>query len=131
MTDQFSPPRGPRVGIHRDFMLGVALTLALDYGGDTIRILHFGPDNSQEWKDYNRFTSLDEPTMYLPEELARELYNMLAHFYQGEPDTTTARADLLHERGRVDKLTDALIEANKELIKPPVVTTNVRVKDGV
>ena len=33
----------------------------------------------------------------------------LLRYYEGASDMHTVRSDLLHERGRVDKLTDALI----------------------
>jgi hypothetical protein len=108
MPDQFSPPRGPRVAVQRDYMFGVSITLALDYGGETIRTLHFGENGAQEWRDHNRFESIDEPTLRIQEELARELYAELGRFFRGEPDNTASRLDYLHERGRVDKLLDRL-----------------------
>lgn len=50
-----------------------------------------------------------EPTMVLPDEIGRPLLDALTRHYQGASDMHTVRADLLHERGRVDKLTDAVI----------------------
>ena len=38
------------------------------------------------------------------------LLDALLRHYQGASDMHTVRADLLHERGRVDKLTDAMIK---------------------
>lgn len=40
----------------------------------------------------------------LPEDAARARYDALALHFAGEAGTRQARADLLHERGRVDKL---------------------------
>jgi hypothetical protein len=90
--------------------MGVSVTIALDYGGDSIRILHFGGDGMQEWREHNRFERVDEPTFQIQEELARELYAALGRLFQGEPDTTASRADYLHERGRVDKMIDKVLD---------------------
>jgi hypothetical protein len=50
-----------------------------------------------------------EPTVVLPGDAARALLDALMRHYQGASDMHTVRADLLHERKRVDKLTDAVI----------------------
>jgi hypothetical protein len=49
------------------------------------------------------------PTLSLTEAEGRALLDALAAFYGGTGPAKAARDDLLHERGRVDKLTDALI----------------------
>lgn len=56
------------------------------------------------------------PTMLLTNDLARALLDALMRHYQGASDMHTVRADLLHERGRVDKLVTAVIDlADKSL----------------
>lgn len=69
---------------------------------------------------YVRFEPFDpmvmgDPTLRLRDEIARPLLDALLRYYQGASDMHTARSDLLHERGRVDKLTDAVIELAKGL----------------
>jgi len=44
------------------------------------------------------------PTLHLEEDVARALLDALMRHYQGSGDLRTTRADLLHERGRVDNL---------------------------
>jgi hypothetical protein len=113
MSDPFNPPRGPRVAIRRDYMMGMGICIAMDFGGDTMRVMHFGENGVEEWREYGRFVIVDEPTFRLQEEMARELYAELGRFFQGAPDITTSRADYLHMRTRIDKLTDDLVEIAK------------------
>lgn len=49
------------------------------------------------------------PTFRLPDEGPRALMEALARYYHGDGDTRALRRDYDAERGRVDKLTDALI----------------------
>lgn len=49
------------------------------------------------------------PTLCLAEPEARALLEALAAHFGGTGPAKAARDDFLHERGRVDKLTDALI----------------------
>jgi hypothetical protein len=51
-----------------------------------------------------------EPTVSLSEEAARTLLDQLLQYYQGATDLHTVRGDLLHERGRVDKLLNTLTD---------------------
>lgn len=50
-----------------------------------------------------------EASLRLDENAARALYDALAQHFAGEAGGRQTRADLIHERGRVDKLHDALI----------------------
>lgn len=52
-----------------------------------------------------------KPTLSLTEAEARALLEALAAHFGGTGPARAARDDFLHERGRVDKLTDALIRA--------------------
>ena len=51
-----------------------------------------------------------EPALRLPDGLAQALLDALARHYGGAVDARTMRSDLLAERARVDKLTDAVIQ---------------------
>jgi len=44
------------------------------------------------------------PTLRLNNDFARALLEALLRYYNGSEDARTTRADLLHERERVDKL---------------------------
>lgn len=48
------------------------------------------------------------PTFTLHESTARSLLDKLTQHYQGASDLHTVRGDLLHERGRVDKMLDTI-----------------------
>lgn len=50
-----------------------------------------------------------DPTFVLDDELARVLLDGLAEYYGGTGSVRTLRADLEHERKRVDKMIDNLI----------------------
>lgn len=54
--------------------------------------------------------TLAEPCLYLTDGMARALFDALADHYGGTNGVRTIREDLLHERGRVDRLIGALID---------------------
>jgi hypothetical protein len=54
---------------------------------------------------------LVEPTLQIPGDMARALLDGLTRHFSGAEDTRVLRQDYDAERKRVDKLTDALIEA--------------------
>jgi hypothetical protein len=79
------------------------------------RILRMAENSaSYHWEPVPEGAAI-EPTMMLPDEIGRPLLDALTRHYQGATDMHTVRADLLHERGRVDKLTDALIRIATEV----------------
>lgn len=92
-----------------EFMIdGVAIYVSMKH--DRARqLLRIGADGQQEWADHDPLTTAD-PTLKLPGEAARALLDALLRFYQGAADTQTIRADLIHERNRVDKLTSGLLQ---------------------
>ena len=51
-----------------------------------------------------------DPTIRLNHNEGRALLDALLRYYQGASDMHTARADLLHERGRVDQLLGVMTE---------------------
>lgn len=72
-------------------------------------ILQPGPDGIGSWEILEPGVNPARPTMVLQDEAGRALLDALLRHYEGASDMRTVRSDLLHERGRVDKLTDALI----------------------
>jgi len=56
-----------------------------------------------------------EPTLTLPDDMARALLDALTRHYHGAEDTRALRRDYDDERKRVDKLTGALITVAGEL----------------
>jgi hypothetical protein len=92
------------------FGFGVAVQVIQDEPGER-RILRMSESSaSYLWEPVPGLGAPVEPTMTLPDEVARPLLDALLRHYQGASDMHTVRADLLHERGRVDKLTDAMIK---------------------
>lgn len=87
---------------------GCAIWLYTEWEKGQRNIMHFGADGV-EWQDAAVTSTEVKPTMLLPDDAARALLDALLRHYQGASDMHTARADLVHERGRVDKLTDAVI----------------------
>lgn len=50
----------------------------------------------------------DAAHLRIPEDAARALYDALAQHFAGEAGGRQTRADLMHERGRVDRLIETL-----------------------
>lgn len=74
------------------------------------RILRMGENSAlYQWEVVPDLPVAIEPTMAFDDDVARALLDALLRHYQGASDMHTVRSDLLHERGRVDKLTDAMI----------------------
>lgn len=70
------------------------------------------------WVEHDPQTSLDvPPTIRLPEDVARALLDSLARHFGGVSEVQTLRVDYLAERGRVDKLTDALIRQTDAYVR--------------
>jgi hypothetical protein len=64
------------------------------------RFLHYG-DGRWEWAEPG---AEPQPTLRLPDHAGRALLEQLTRHYSGAQDLHMVRADLLHERGRVDAL---------------------------
>lgn len=66
------------------------------------------------------WTRIEDPAVHVPpsirldEFVARELLDALGDFFGGTGLVRTMRADLEHERKRVDKALDALIDMTKQ-----------------
>jgi hypothetical protein len=101
-----------RAQIAGDF-LGDGISVRITMENDDRRLIMVpGEDGYTRWEEFNPQQVLtDGPalTIRLPDEAGRALLDALLRHYQGASDMHTIRSDLLHERGRVDKLTDAFI----------------------
>jgi hypothetical protein len=92
------------VRVADDFMIdGLAIYISIKDGPASRRLLRLHDDDAQEWEEVDPAT-MTKPTLTLQGEFARALLDALTRHYQGSEDTRTIRADLLHERGRVDQL---------------------------
>lgn len=100
-----------RVRIADDFLAG-GIAILVEQRGDGIRVLYRASEDGYV-VPYEQITSPEgaqrPPTLRMDEDIARALLQALANWYGGTSEAATARADLLHERGRVDKLTEAII----------------------
>lgn len=92
------------------FGIGVGIRFIRKPGDGSRQILRLSPDGMRAWEDVTDLIMVANPaTLMLEDDEARALLDALLRRYQGASDMHTVRADLLHERGRVDKLTDAMI----------------------
>jgi hypothetical protein len=79
-------------------------------GSRQILRLSSGSSSSRVWEDVPDLVAMENPvTFVLDDDEARALLEALMRRFQGASDMHTVRSDLLHERGRVDRLTDAVI----------------------
>jgi hypothetical protein len=62
-----------------------------------------------EWRTTEPAVALAEPTLRLPDDVARALLDALTAHYGGAPELQSLRKDYVAERGRVDKMIDHLI----------------------
>lgn len=98
------------VRVTDDFMIdGLAVYVSMKHSSTHRQIMHYHGENAVSWDDVDP-VAITEPTLKLPGEAARALLDALLRHYQGASDMHTVRADLLHERDRVDKLTSGLLQ---------------------
>lgn len=96
-----------RALVQPDFAFdGIAVTLGRLTGHDEIRLVPPATD-LLKLVDADRH-AVAPPSLRLPDDLGRVLYEALAAHYGAGPATQTQRQDYLHERGRVDRLVDTL-----------------------
>lgn len=98
------------VRVSDDFMIdGLAIYISQKVAGMGRQILRLHDNGTQGWELVEQPATITDPTLKLDGDSARALLDALLRHYQGASDMHTVRSDLLHERGRVDKLTDAVI----------------------
>jgi len=89
-------------------MDGISAYLLMKHEGEVTRVYHINEYGSGSW-DVVEDGVISAPTFRMTDDLARELLDELMRYYQGASDMKSARADLLHERGRVDKLIEHIM----------------------
>jgi hypothetical protein len=67
------------------------------------------PHPAQRWEPVTDPAVQVAPSLLIDDEIGRVLLDALAAHYGGTGEVQTMRADLLHERKRVDKLIDNLL----------------------
>jgi hypothetical protein len=98
--------------------LGVRIVRKLPDG--TRSILKFTQDGGREWQEIEDLVAGGNGvnlTMALEDDEARQLLQELLNHYQGATDMHTVRADLIHERGRVDKMMEHVMSVNAEAVR--------------
>lgn len=96
-------------GVYAFAANGPSFRLSLYYGPNDVKVGKVNERGTINFEPYDT-TSLTDPgiTFSLPDEFARALLEKLLQYYQGASDMHTVRADLLHERGRVDKMIETI-----------------------
>jgi len=86
---------------------GINVRMALRFGQDDIRIMKISEHGHATWHSVE--PAVDPGvTFQVSHDFGRALLDALLRYYQGASDMHTARADLLHERKRVDGLISTL-----------------------
>lgn len=114
-----TPYSGLKVQLGDSFFHGgnLAVRFVRNVDPETIRVARINRDLGYlEWEEVGRNGPIDGATIVLDDDLARALLDALMRHYQGASDMQTVRADLLHERGRVDRLITALIDMTDKLV---------------
>jgi hypothetical protein len=88
--------------------LGVAVFLFEQVGHERYAI---GQPTDVVFQEMDRdaAAAVAEPTLRLPEDMARALLDALAAHFGGTSDVRTLRKDYMAERARVDKMIDHLV----------------------
>lgn len=91
----------------------VAIAIVLQHNQEERSVMHVAEEGYTRWDPVEPLHlggPGTTPTLTLSNDAARALLDALMRHYQGASDMHTVRADLLHERGRVDKLMTAIID---------------------
>src|SRR6266704_3952615 len=83
----------------------VHILMGMRFGNDRTRMMRIGEDGRHHFEDVESHQTTGA-TMEIPRDFAIALLNALLRHFEGASDMHTVRADLLHERGRVDKMMD-------------------------
>lgn len=96
----------------------IAIAVILQHNQDERSILHFTEEGFDRWDTISGLLTSENggPTLSLNNDVARALLDALTRHYQGASDMHTVRADLLHERGRVDRMINAIIDLGDKAI---------------
>lgn len=87
----------------------IAIAIVLQHNHEERSIMHVDREGFNHFEAVEPATTT-KPTLLLPNDVGRALLDALMRHYQGASDMHTVRADLLHERGRVDRLITAVVD---------------------
>ena len=87
---------------------GIAVYVLMKHEGEVTRVMHITEAGFTQWEPVEDQV-IPRPTFTLPNDVGRATLEALIRHYEGAPDLHTVRSDLLHERGRVDKLMNHLM----------------------
>jgi hypothetical protein len=109
MTWPVNPDDPIRVAVSDHMSVdGVAIRIALRLDYEHIRVMNINEEGYTTWTDVDQMADNYSPTLRLSHGFARALLDALLRYYQGASDMQTTRSDLLHERGRVDRLVEVI-----------------------
>lgn len=83
---------------------GIAVYVLMKHEGEVTRVMRVTNDGFVQWEPIEDPRVNARPTFHLPNDIGRSLLESLMRHYEGASDMQTVRSDLLHERGRVDKM---------------------------
>lgn len=90
---------------------GIAVRISLHYSPQEIKVGKVNERGYLQFEPYDTTTYTDPGvTFSFNNDIARGLLEALLRYYNGSEDARTTRADLLHERERVDKLVGVVCE---------------------
>jgi len=107
-----------RVQISDNFYVdGIAVRISLHHSQTDVLMGRINEHGSLQFEPYDTAT-LPSPgaTFALNNDFARALLEALLRYYNGSEDARTTRADLLHERERVDKLLAVMCETMHDTV---------------
>lgn len=87
---------------------GIRVQIAHSHGGGTV-LRNFAGGSDYQVTEGQLAPDDSVYSLFMRPDEARALWEELCRYYGGNPPTVTDRADLMAERARVDKLTDAVI----------------------
>jgi hypothetical protein len=93
--------------------LNVYVIMSIDE--TTRKIMHMDLNGFVAWDEIEYPAQQVQPTIVLQNDIAILFRDALVARYQGASDINTIRADLMHERSRVDKCMEVLLSNNKAL----------------
>lgn len=91
---------------------GIAVYVLMKHEGEVTKIMHIDEQGFMSWHPVET-NAVSSPTLILQNDIGRATLEALMRHYEGASDMHTVRSDLLHERGRVDKMIDHLIALDR------------------
>jgi hypothetical protein len=91
---------------------GIAVYVSQKFENHNRQLLRIEGD-MRSWKEITDPGIIEGPTFYLVGEEGQALTSALVRFYEGAPDMHLVRSDMLHERGRVDKMIEFIMQAER------------------